>query len=75
MEFESAKIIAAAIALLPIFGVGMGLGAFFASYNNAIGRNPASAEILDKKFFLTFALIEALGIFCLLISIMMLFVL
>lgn len=73
MEVEAAKLIAAALALLPIFGVGMGLGAIFSSYNEAVGRNPSAAEILDKKFFITFALTEALAIFALAISLMILF--
>lgn len=73
MELESAKLIAAALALLPMFGVGIGLGHIFSSYNNAIGRNPGAAEILDKKFFLTFALTEALAIFALVISLIILF--
>jgi F-type H+-transporting ATPase subunit c len=73
MELESAKLIAAALALLPILGVGLGLGMIFASYNEAVGRNPGAAELLDKKFFLTFALTEALAIFALLISLVILF--
>ena len=74
MELEAAKLIAAALALLPIFGVALGLGNIFSSYNEAIGRNPSSAEILDKKFFISFALTEALAIFALLIAIIILFV-
>ena len=74
METEAAKLIAAAIALLPILGVGIGLGNIFASYNEAIGRNPSSAEILDKKFFISFALTEALAIFALGVSLLILFV-
>lgn len=73
MELEAAKLIAAALALLPILGVGIGLGNIFGSYNEAVGRNPSAAELLDKKFFLTFAFTEALAIFALLISFIILF--
>ncbi|MGQ0527530.1 MAG: ATP synthase subunit C family protein [Alphaproteobacteria bacterium] len=73
MEIESAKLIAAALALIPIAGVGVGLGLLFASYNEAVGRNPSATELLDKKFFLTFALTEALAIFALVISLVILF--
>lgn len=73
MELEAAKLFAAALALLPIFGVGMGLGNIFASYNEAVGRNPSSAEILDKKYFLAFAFTEALAIFALVVSLIILF--
>ncbi len=74
MELESAKLIAAAIALLPLLGVGIGLGNLFASYNNAVGRNPTAAEILDKKLLMLFALTEAIAIFALGISLLILFV-
>lgn len=73
MELEAAKLIAAALALLPMAGVGIGLGHIFSAYNNAVGRNPGAAELLDKKFFLTFALTEALAIFALVISLVILF--
>lgn len=73
MEMESAKLIAAAIALLPLAGVGIALGMIFSSYNEAVGRNPSALEILEKKFFLTFALTEALAIFALVISLVILF--
>ena len=73
MELEAAKLIAAALALIPILGVGIGLGLIFSSYNEAVGRNPGSLELLDKKFFLTFALTEALAIFALVISLVILF--
>ena len=73
MELEAAKLIAAALALIPIAGVSVGLGLIFSSYNNAIGRNPGAADLLEKKFFLTFALTEALAIFALVISLVILF--
>lgn len=74
METEAVKLLAGAIALLPLIGVGIGLGLIFASYNDAVGRNPGAAELLDKKYFLAFALTEALAIFALLISLYLVFV-
>ncbi len=73
MELEAVKLLAGAIALLPLFGVGIGLGMIFSSYNEAVGRNPGAAELLDKKFFLTFALTEALAIFALVIALYLVF--
>ena len=73
MELAAVKLIAAALALLPMAAVGLALGNIFSSYNNAVGRNPGATEILDKKFFLTFALTEALAIFALVISLIILF--
>ena len=73
MELEAAKLIGAALALIPIAGVGVGLGLIFASYNEAVGRNPSAADLLEKKFLLTFALTEALAIFALVIAFMIMF--
>lgn len=74
MELEAAKLIAAAIALIPLFGVALALGNIFSTYNEAAGRNPSATEVLDKKFFISFALTEALAIFSLGVSLMILFV-
>lgn len=73
MELESVKLIAAAIALLPMFGVAISLGMIFSSYNDAIGRNPKADEILGGKYLLFFALTEALAIFALGVSLLILF--
>ncbi|MGH1378314.1 MAG: F0F1 ATP synthase subunit C [Alphaproteobacteria bacterium] len=62
MESEAAKLIAGALVVLPAFGAALGLGMYFASYNNAIARNPETKKLLDEKFFLILAFIEALGI-------------
>ncbi len=74
MEIEAVKILAAAIALLPILGVGIGLGIIFGAYNLAVSRNPSSAELLEKKFLLMFALTEALAIFAVLFALLFIYV-
>ena len=73
MEVESAKLIAAAIALMPILGVGIGLGLIFSSYNEAIGRNSTASESLEMKFFISCSLTEALAIFALGVSLVIVF--
>ena len=73
MEIEFATLIAASIALLPIAGVALGLGKIFSSYYEAFGRNPTSSELLDKKFFICFAMTEALAIFALVVAFIILF--
>lgn len=73
MELESVKLLAAALALLPLFGVALALGKIFSSYNDAIGRNPKADEILGGKYMLFFALTEALAIFALGVSLLILF--
>jgi len=73
MDYESVKLIAAALALLPMFGVAISLGWIFSSYNNAIGRNPKADEVLGGKFMLFAALTEALAIFALGVALLILF--
>ena len=73
MDLAAIKLLAGAIALIPLAGVGIGLGLIFASYNEAIGRNPGAADLLNKKFMFTFAVTEALGIFALLIAFYLVF--
>ena len=48
MDLAAAKLIAAALALLPLLGVGIGLGLIFSSYNEAVCRNPGAMELLVK---------------------------
>lgn len=62
MEVEAAKMIAGALVTLPALGAAFGLGMYFTAYNNAIARNPETKKLLDEKFFLILAFIEALGI-------------
>lgn len=62
MEVEAATAIAGGLMALPALGAALGLGIYFAAYNNAIARNPETQKSLDGKFFLVVAFIEALGI-------------
>lgn len=73
MDLESVKILAGAIALLPLMGIGIALGLIFSSYNEAVGRNPGAAPLLDKRFMFMFAVTEALAIFALLIAFYLVF--
>ncbi|NCC22287.1 MAG: F0F1 ATP synthase subunit C [Alphaproteobacteria bacterium] len=75
MELEAVKLLAGAIALLPILGVGIGLGLIFGTYYEAISRNPSTEPILFKNLIFGFAITEALAIFSLGISLIILFVL
>lgn len=62
MELEAAKLFAGALVTLPAFGAAIGLAMYFTSYNNAVARNPETKKMLDEKFFLVVAFVEALGI-------------
>lgn len=73
MDIETVKILAAALALLPILGVGLGLGMIFGSFNNAVARNPQIQGGLFGTLIFGFAVTEALAIFCLGIALLILF--
>ncbi len=74
METEAAKLIAAGIAVFPLFGVGIALGMLFSSIVTAIGRNPSVADQVKGTGLLYFALIEAIALFALVIALLILFV-
>ena len=74
MEPQTAKLIAASIAVLPLGAVAIALGWLFSSVINAMGRNPSVTENVKGTSLLYFALIEAIALFALVISLLLLFV-
>lgn len=75
MDIEAAKFIAGAIAVLPLLGVGIGLGNLFSAMINAIGRNPGAKASIMQAGFIGAALTEAIALFALVVGILILFVL
>ncbi len=73
MDPQAAKMIGAAIAVLPLLGVGIGLSWLFTSIINAIARNPSVTETVKSSGLLYFALIEAIALFALVIALLILF--
>jgi len=74
MDAQAAKLIGAAIAVLPLFGVALALGNLFSSVINAIGRNPSVTDVVKGTSLFYFALVEALALFALVIALLLLFV-
>ncbi|MDD9900017.1 MAG: F0F1 ATP synthase subunit C [Alphaproteobacteria bacterium] len=74
MDPVAAKMIGAAIAVLPLACVGLALGNLFSSVIESIGRNPSVTETVKGSVLLYFALIEAIALFALLIALLILFV-
>lgn len=75
MELEAAKAIGAGIAVIPLLGVGIGLGILFSSIITAIGRNPSVEDTVKGSGLFYFALVEAIALFALVIALLILFVL
>lgn len=74
-QIQAAKMIGAGIAVTPLLGVGIGLGILFASIISVMGRNPSMADNVKGTGLFYFALVEAIGLFALVIALLMLFVL
>jgi len=73
MDFDSAKLIAAGLAVMGVIGSGIGIGMIFSSFISAVGRNPAAEDDVRAMTFIGFALVEALALFALVIAFLILF--
>ena len=73
MDIEAAKMIGAGLAVIGLGGVGAGIGHIFASLISSIARNPASRPQVFPMSMLGFALVEAVALYALLISFLILF--
>ncbi|MGI9435497.1 MAG: ATP synthase subunit C family protein [Geminicoccaceae bacterium] len=73
MEIEAAKMIGAGLAAIALAGVGVGIGNVFATTISTIGRNPSVQDRVSGMMWIGFALVEAIGLFALLIAFMVLF--
>jgi F-type H+-transporting ATPase subunit c len=74
MDPEAAKLIGAGIAVLPLLGVGIGIGNIFSSLVNSIARNPSARDDVFGIGILGFALTEAIALFALVVALLLLFV-
>jgi len=73
MLLQSAKAIAAGIAVSAISGAGVGIGTVFGSLITAVGCNPGLTNQLFSYASLGFALTEAIALFGLMMSFLLLF--
>lgn len=76
MESEmvtAAKMIGAGLAVIALAGVGVGIGNIFSSLVSSIARNPAARGEVFGIGILGFALTEAIALFALLVSFLILF--
>ena len=63
----------AGLAVIGVIGSGIGIGTIFASFIQAVGRNPASQGAVFPMTMLVFALVEAIALFALVIALVILF--
>ncbi len=74
MSVEAAKLIGAGLAVIGLAGVGVGIGNVFSAFITSVARNPAAQATVFPFTMLGFALVEAIALFALMISLMILIV-
>ncbi len=73
MLLQSAKVIGAGLAVSAISGAGVGIGTVFGALINGVARNPGMNQQLFSYAILGFALTEAIALFGLMMSFLLLF--
>lgn len=73
MELDAAKMIGAGLAVIGLFGAGIGIGDIFSSLISSVARNPAARSQVFGIAILGFALVEAVALYALLIAFLILF--
>jgi F-type H+-transporting ATPase subunit c len=69
----SAKLIGAGLAVISLGGAATGIGIVFGALIGGVSRNPSLKQELFNLAILGFALVEALGLFGLLMALMFLY--
>jgi F-type H+-transporting ATPase subunit c len=73
MLIQAAKLIGAGMAAISMAGTGAGIGILFGSFLIALSRNPQEQRTLFVYTILGFALTEAIALFGLMITFLLLF--
>jgi F-type H+-transporting ATPase subunit c len=69
----SAKILGAGLATIGLTGAGVGIGLVFSSLISSTSRNPSLRPQLFSYAILGFALVEAIGLFALMMAFLLLY--
>ena len=72
---EGAKLIGAGCATIALAGAGAGIGIVFGSFISSVARNPSLTKTLFGYAILGFALTEAIALFALMMSFLIIFLL
>ena len=74
MEVAAAKLIGAGLAMIGASGAGAGIGIVASGAVQAMGRNPDATGTIQTNMILGIAFSESIGIFCLVVALLILFV-
>lgn len=73
MDIEAARMIGAGLAVLALFGVGIGLGNIFSSLISSIARNPSAKSEVFTVGLIGFALTESIALLAFVVAMIILF--
>ncbi len=73
MEAEALKFIGVGLTTLGMYGAALGVGNIFSTLISSIARNPSTEGQLSKYGFIGAALVEAMGLFALVIALLIMF--
>lgn len=71
---EAAKLVGAGLAMIGAIGAGIGIGLAANGAVQAMGRNPDATDTIQTNMILGIAFSESIGIFCLVVALLLLFV-
>jgi F-type H+-transporting ATPase subunit c len=74
MDVAAAQLIGAGLAMIGTIGAGAGIGIVASGAVQAMGRNPDASGLIQTNMILGIAFAESIGIFCLVVSLLILFV-
>jgi F-type H+-transporting ATPase subunit c len=74
MDVQAAKMIGAGLAMIGAIGAGIGVGNIWAALITAVARNPSVQGQVTGPAFIGFAVTEAIALFALTVSLLILFV-
>ncbi|MBI1291983.1 F0F1 ATP synthase subunit C [bacterium] len=74
MSDDSVRLLATALALLPLVAVALALGKIFVAWLEGVARNPSASEKMQPVGYLAFALTEAVALFALIVAFIIMFV-
>lgn len=68
-----AKLLAAGLATVALSGAAVGIGLVFSALIQGTSRSPHSQQVLFGQAILGFALVEAIGLFALMMALLLLY--
>ena len=73
MDLEALRYIAVGMLSFGMLGAAIGVGNIFAALLDGISRNPKAADEMRGNAFIGAAFAEAMGLFCFVLAIMLMF--